>query len=50
VKEVLANPEYEAPTLWINPEIKNLEDFTVEDFKLINYKSTKYSGKIPVAI
>jgi thymidylate synthase len=27
-----------------------LEDFTVDDFKLIDYKSTKYQGKIPVAI
>lgn len=50
MKEVLNNPEYDAPTLWINPEVKNLEDFTVDDFKLIDYKSTKYQGKIPVAV
>ncbi|GFN32420.1 thymidylate synthase [Paenibacillus xylaniclasticus] len=29
---------YKAPTLWINPDIKNFDDFTIEDFKLINYK------------
>lgn len=29
---------YEAPTLWINPEIKNFYDFTIDDFKLIDYK------------
>ena len=49
-KEVLQNPEYDAPTFWINPDIKNLEDFTVDDFRLDNYKSTKYEGKIPVAV
>jgi thymidylate synthase len=50
MKEVLNNPEFPAPELWINPEVKNLEDFTVDDFKLINYQSTKYQGKIPVAV
>ena len=34
----------------INPEIKDFYDFTVDDFKLIDYKSTKYAGKIPVAV
>ncbi|MCR3761411.1 thymidylate synthase [Clostridium felsineum] len=29
---------YEAPTLWINPEIKNFYDFTPDDIKLIDYK------------
>ena len=50
MKEALQNPEYPAPKLWINPEVKNLEDFTVDDFKLIDYQSTKYNGKIPVAV
>ena len=50
IKEVLQNPEYDAPTFWINPDIKNLEDFTIDDFRLDNYKSTKYEGKIPVAV
>jgi thymidylate synthase len=50
VKEALNNPEYDAPRLWINPEVKNLEDFTVDDFKLLDYQSTKYEGKIPVAV
>lgn len=29
---------YPAPELWINPEIKNFDDFTINDFKLINYQ------------
>lgn len=50
MQEVLNNPEYDAPKFWINPEVKNFYDFTVDDFKLIDYKSTKYTGKIPVAV
>ena len=50
MEEVLKNPEYPAPKLWINPEVKDLKDFTIDDFKLIDYKSTKYAGKIPVAV
>lgn len=49
-KEIINNQEYESPTLWINPNIKNFYDFTEDDFKLINYQSTKYEKKIPVAI
>lgn len=38
-----------APKLWINPEIKNFYDFTIDDIKLIDYK---HLGKIemPVAV
>ena len=32
------NDDYEAPKLWINPEIKDFYDFTVDDIKLIDYK------------
>ncbi|MCY9056402.1 thymidylate synthase, partial [Bacillus inaquosorum] len=30
--------QFEAPELWINPEVKDFYDFTIDDFKLINYK------------
>ena len=32
------NNAYAAPKLWINPEIKNFYDFTIEDIKLMDYK------------
>lgn len=32
------NEAFNAPTLWINPEIKNFYDFTIEDIKLVDYK------------
>lgn len=33
------NPEYPAPKLWLNPEIKNFYDFGPDDVKLIGYKN-----------
>ena len=50
VKKIMQNPEYPAPKLWINPEIKNFYDFTVDDFKLEGYEYTKLEDKIEVAI
>ena len=49
VKEVMNNPEYPAPKLWINPEVKSFYDFTEEDFELIDYQSTKLTSKFEVA-
>ena len=50
VKEVIAKPQHPAPKLWMNPEIKNFYDFTVDDFKLIDYQYEKLDKKIPVAV
>ena len=50
VKEVIAKPQHKAPTLKINPNIKNFYDFKVEDFELIDYEFEKLDKKIPVAI
>jgi thymidylate synthase len=36
--EQLKQEEYEAPTLWLNPEIKSFYDFTMDDIKLENYQ------------
>ncbi|KAA6452013.1 thymidylate synthase [Bacillus swezeyi] len=30
--------QYAAPKLWINPDIKDFYDFTIDDFKLVDYK------------
>lgn len=38
IKHQLTLPKHEAPTLWINPEIKSFYDFKLDDFKLENYK------------
>ena len=49
VRKILENPEYPAPTLWINPEVKDFYAFTEDDFKLENYQSTKLETKFEVA-
>lgn len=50
VKKIIKNKKYKAPKFWINPNIIDFYKFTVNDFKLINYKSNKLKDKIPVAI
>lgn len=49
VKEVMNNPEYPAPKLWINPAVKDFYDFTEDDFELVDYQSTKLTTKFQVA-
>lgn len=50
IQEIAENPEYEAPKFWLNPEKTDFYSFTVDDFKLIDYKNTKLQTKIPVAV
>lgn len=38
VAEQLTREPYPLPKLWLNPEIKNIDDFKMEDIKLIGYK------------
>ena len=49
-KKVIAKPQHPAPKFWMNPDIKNFYDFTVDDFKLIDYEYETLEEKIPVAI
>lgn len=39
VKEQLSRTPKQFPKIWVNPEKKNLDDFTIDDFKLIDYDS-----------
>lgn len=38
VQEQLTRKPYDLPSLWLNPKIKNIDDFTMEDIKLENYQ------------
>lgn len=40
-KELLDEPEFEQPDIYVNPNIKNFYDYTVDDIKYINYKHGK---------
>lgn len=50
VEELISRPQYEAPILKINPEIKDFYAFRVEDFILENYQTGPQIKKIPVAV
>ena len=50
VKKLLELEPFEAPGLWINPDVKSFYDFTVDDFRLEGYKCHEFTEKIPVAI
>ncbi|MGI6669748.1 MAG: thymidylate synthase [Acetivibrionales bacterium] len=50
VKELISRSPYPAPTLVINPDVKNFYDFKVEDFVLENYRHGPRIRNIPVAI
>jgi thymidylate synthase len=39
VKEQLSREEYPLPTLWLNPGVKDIDKFTMDDVKLIDYQS-----------
>lgn len=50
VKELLEREPLPAPKFEINKDIKNFYDFTVDDFKITDYKYGESIGRIPVAI
>ncbi len=50
VKKIIENPQYDAPVLKVNPDVKDFYDFKVSDFELIDYNFTPIEGKIEVAV
>lgn len=47
IKTQLNRESYHAPELWVNPDVTDFYDFTLEDIKLINYK---YHPKIDMVV
>lgn len=50
IKELIARPQYDAPTLWLNPDVKHFYDFTKDDVRLDNYITGEQVKNIPVAV
>ena len=50
VKKMLTNPQFDAPKLIVNPDVKDFYAFTVDDFKLENYQFNKIEEKFEVAV
>lgn len=49
VKEIIAHEQFAAPKLEVDPDIKNFYDFTVDSFRLVDYKCDTTKYQIPVA-
>ena len=50
IKELIARPQYPAPKVTLNPDIRNFYDFTTDDIKVENYQHGEQIRNIPVAI
>ncbi len=50
IKKMMENPQYPAPKVKINPEVKDFYKFTVDDFEIIDYQYNKIDEKFEVAI
>lgn len=49
VKELIARPQYPAPKVWLNPEIRDFYAFTVDDLYVEAYETNPQIKNIPVA-
>lgn len=50
IQEQIQRPTFEAPKLYINPNVKNFDDFTIKDFILDGYEYDKTETRFEVAI
>lgn len=50
IEELIARETYDAPTFWLNPEIKDFYEFTRNDVKVENYVTGPQIENIPIAI
>ena len=50
VEEMLTRPQYPAPKVRLNPDVKDFYDFRVEDFIVEDYQANPTGFRIPVAV
>lgn len=50
IRELIQREAYPAPKVWLNPEIKDFYEFTVEDLHVENYVTGSQIKNIPIAI
>ena len=48
-KEILKRKPYPSPRMYLNPKVKDIDDFKITDFKLIGYKAHK-KLRVPIVI
>jgi thymidylate synthase len=49
-KRQVTREPFKMPTLWLNPEIRNIDDFKFDDIKLIDYQAHVNDFKVKVAV
>ena len=50
IKELISREPKEAPTFWLNPEVKDFYRFTRDDVRVENYETGEQIKDIPIAI
>ena len=50
IKNIIKNPQFEAPKLIVKRDVKDFYDFKVDDFELVDYKYNELKEKLEVAI
>lgn len=50
VEELITRPEFPAPRVSLNPDVKNFYDFTTDDIKIEGYEAGPQIKDIPIAI
>ena len=50
VKELIQRPTYPAPKFFLNPDVKDFYEFTLDDFRIEDYQAGPQVKDIPIAI
>lgn len=50
VKELITRPTHHAPKFYMNPDVKDFYDFTLDDFRIEDYETGPQIKNIPIAI
>lgn len=50
IKELITRESQPAPTFWMNPDVKDFYDFTLDDFRLDDYVTGPQIKNIPIAV
>lgn len=50
VEDLISREEHPAPKVWLNPEVKNFYDFTVDDLHIEDYITGPQIMDIPIAV
>ena len=50
IRELISRTPYEAPTFWLNPDVKDFYQFTRNDVRVDNYVTGEQVKDIPIAI